>query len=100
MTALELIDAVIRAGGTLKLIPPDTVRCRLPNEAIHLADAVKECKQEVLALLRQSGGRIATFPHCPRCCSNALYRENNIGTYECLTCGLSGIEESIARRQV
>jgi Zn ribbon nucleic-acid-binding protein len=49
-------------------------------------------------LLRKAGGRIAEFPHCPRCCSYALYRKNNIGVYECETCGLKGIEEHIARR--
>ena len=38
------------------------------------------------------------FPHCPRCASYALYRRNNIGDYECQTCGLEGISEVIARR--
>ena len=45
-------------------------------------------------------GRIAAFPHCPRCCSYYLYRQDNIGAYECQTCGLSGIEESTARRMM
>ena len=38
------------------------------------------------------------FPHCPRCASYALYRPNNIGDYECLTCGLRNIAEAVARR--
>ena len=42
--------------------------------------------------------RVTVFPHCPNCASYALYRKDNIGAYECLTCGLSGIEESTARR--
>jgi len=38
------------------------------------------------------------FPHCPRCASYALYRPNNIGDYECLTCKLRNITEEVARR--
>jgi hypothetical protein len=38
------------------------------------------------------------FPHCPRCASYALYRANNIGDYECLTCKLRNITEEVARR--
>src|SRR5271157_751092 len=38
------------------------------------------------------------FPHCPRCTSYALYRANNIGDYECLTCKLRNITEEVARR--
>ena len=40
----------------------------------------------------------SSFPHCPRCASYALYRKNNVGTYECLTCELRGIDETAARR--
>lgn len=46
------------------------------------------------------GGYVGPFPHCPRCASYALYRKDNIGSYECLTCGLLEIEESTARRLV
>jgi hypothetical protein len=42
--------------------------------------------------------REGAFPHCPECASFALYRQNNAGDYECLTCGLLGIEERKARR--
>ena len=45
-----------------------------------------------------NGKMVTVFPHCPRCASYALYRKNNIGDYECLTCGLTGIEERTARR--
>jgi len=38
------------------------------------------------------------FPHCPRCASYALYRPNNTGDYECLTCKLGNITEEVARR--
>jgi hypothetical protein len=38
------------------------------------------------------------FPHCPKCASYALYRQNNIGNYECMTCGLLDIPEDVARR--
>jgi hypothetical protein len=46
------------------------------------------------------GGEVAprVFPHCPRCASYALYRRNNIGNYECQTCGLRDITEVVARR--
>jgi Zn ribbon nucleic-acid-binding protein len=40
------------------------------------------------------------FPHCPRCASYALYRKNNVGIFECLTCGLEEITESTARRPI
>lgn len=42
-------------------------------------------------------GPLPSFPRCPNCRSFALYRENNVGNYECLTCDLTGIEEDIAR---
>lgn len=98
MTAGELIDAVVRAGGVMKLINGDSVKCWLPKGAAHLAEKLKERKPELVKLLRREGGRIATFPHCPHCTSYALYRKDNIGAYECLTCGMTGIEESTARR--
>jgi len=42
-------------------------------------------------------GPFLSMPRCPDCKSFALYRQNNMGTYECLTCDLAGIEENIAR---
>ena len=39
-----------------------------------------------------------SFPYCPRCLSYALYRPNNVGYYECQTCGLEGISEDVAQR--
>lgn len=97
MTAVELIDAVARVGGILKL-EGDGVRCWLPRNAAHLASELKERKPEVVALLRAQGGRVATFPHCPKCAGYALHRQHNVGDYECQTCGLKDIEEQIARR--
>jgi hypothetical protein len=38
------------------------------------------------------------FPHCPRCAGYDLYRPNNIGDYQCLTCNLRNITEEAARR--
>lgn len=96
MTAGELIDAVRRAGGVLEM-QGDSVKCLLPKLAARLVSALQEQKPEVIALLRAHGGRVAAFPHCPRCASFALYRRDNIGAYECLTCGLLEIEESTAR---
>jgi hypothetical protein len=37
-------------------------------------------------------------PSCPKCRSFALYRQNNLGNYECQTCGLPDITEETARR--
>jgi len=46
-------------------------------------------------------GKVETvFPHCPACASYALYRKHNRGSYECMSCGLTGIDESVARRIV
>jgi hypothetical protein len=47
-----------------------------------------------------NGKHVTVFPHCPKCASYALYRKDNIGAYECMTCGLTGIEENTARRVV
>jgi hypothetical protein len=44
-----------------------------------------------------ANGPLSSMPRCPQCASFALYRRNNVGNYECLTCNLAGIEESIAR---
>lgn len=44
-----------------------------------------------------AGGQVKPFPQCPHCSSYALYRENNIGDYECMTCGKCGITEEDAR---
>lgn len=43
------------------------------------------------------GEPLPPMPRCPKCGSFAVYRQNNIGTYECLTCDLTGLEENIAR---
>ncbi len=97
MSLPSVVDQILRAGGVLKL-EGDSVRYWLPDDAAHLAGELKEHKLELLELLRRDGGRIATFPHCPHCASYALYRKDNLGTYECQSCGLQNIEEQIARR--
>lgn len=38
------------------------------------------------------------FPHCPGCASYYLYRKGNVGNYQCETCGLTEISETVARR--
>ncbi len=96
MTGGELVEAIAAAGGVLAL-EGDSLRFRVPEHAAHLVGKLREHKPELVALLRRIGGRVATFPHCPRCASYALYRKNNIGDYECQTCGMQGIEESTAR---
>ena len=51
-----------------------------------------------LAVEKGDAPNRSSFPHCPRCSSYALYRKNNIGNYQCLTCGLRDIDETVARR--
>lgn len=97
MTGAELIEKVISIGGTLKL-NGDRVSYWLPDDAAHLIGELRERKPELVELLRAQGGRIATFPHCPHCASYDLYRQDNLGDYECQSCGLMEIEESAARR--
>jgi len=98
MTIDTLVEQIRAAGGTLLLLEGDVVRYRLPEGTVHLIGELKQRKPELMELLRRAGGRIACMPHCPHCASYALYRENNRGTYECLTCELQNIEESVARR--
>jgi hypothetical protein len=97
VNAAELIDSVKRAGGVLEL-KGDKLRCQLPKDAAHFAEMLREHKRELIDIVKARGGRIATFPHCPRCSSYALYRKNNLGDYECETCGLREIAESTARQ--
>jgi hypothetical protein len=93
----ELTETVRRMGGVLEL-DGENVRYRLPKSALHLTSELKERKVEILAFLRGRGGRFAAFPHCPRCASYALFRRDGGSVFECLTCGLLEIEESVARR--
>lgn len=98
MTIAEsLANEVLRLGGTLRL-EGDKVISRLPDDAMHLVEELRASKLELVELLRRAGGRMAAFPHCPKCASYDLYRENNLGDYECQRCGLRDIEESRARR--
>jgi hypothetical protein len=97
MSVDELANIVERAGGVLQL-QGENVRCWLPKAASHLAEQLREHKPELISLLHRCGGRLATFPHCPRCASYALYRHDS--AYECLTCGLSEIAEETARRLI
>lgn len=99
MTAREAVDSIMRAGGVLA-VDGDRIRYKLPRDVWHLASILAERKAEVLEVLRRHGGRVAAFPHCPRCAGYALYRKDNIGAYECLTCGLPDIDENVARRMM
>ena len=98
MSVQSLVDEVVRRGGTLTLKDDGGVRYRLPEDATYLVGELRAHKPELIEFLRRAGGRIAAFPHCPRCASYALYRENNIGDYECQSCGLQNIGETAARR--
>lgn len=97
MTVDRLVESVRRLGGVLELHGED-VKCLLPAAAADLASQLKPYKSELIALLQTRGGRVANFPHCPCCASYALYRRDNVGAYECTTCGLREIDEAVARR--
>src|SRR6185312_6934737 len=99
MSVRELIDAIIAKGGVLTL-NGEQLKFRLPKDAVYMLSRLREQKSGVTEILKARGGRAATFPHCPRCSSYALYRRNNIGNYECETCGLPNIPEEVARRTV
>jgi Zn ribbon nucleic-acid-binding protein len=95
-TAEELAIAVERGGGTMTLAD-ENIELFLPDDLAHLLPELKEHKPEILALLRRIGGRIVPFPMCPKCGAYCLYRERDVGLYECQRCGLQGIEERDAR---
>jgi hypothetical protein len=95
-----VVDQIRRAGGVLELETEKSIRIMLPRGMEDLTEVLRDSKVELMDLLRREGGRIANFPHCPRCASYALYREGNVGLYECMTCGCWEIEESVARRLV
>ena len=97
MNATTLVNVVKKAGGVLAL-DGDGIRFRLPQDTAQLIQALREQKTEVIAILQARGGRLATFPHCPKCASYALYRSNNLGNYQCQTCGMREIPEDLARR--
>lgn len=97
MTTTELLESVKRAGGVLET-NGDKLKCQLPEDALHFTDLLRERKQELIEIVKARGGRVATFPRCPRCCSSAMYRANNVGDFECLTCEMQGISEVAARR--
>ena len=76
MSATELIEAIKAKGGVLTL-DGGQIKFQLPKDAMYMLNLLREHKSEVTEILRARGGRVATFPHCPRCASNALYRRNN-----------------------
>jgi hypothetical protein len=98
MTACELIENLKRMGAVLTLEAGERIKFQIPESAAPLMDLLARQKADVICILKAHGGRIATFPHCPHCASYALYRKDNIGSFECLTCGLQAIDEVAARR--
>lgn len=97
MTTDVLIETIERAGGVLRL-EGDRLRFWIPKDAAHIVDVMRSRKPELIAFLHRRGGRVANFPHCPKCSSYYLYRQNNAGMFECQSCGLADIEEHVARR--
>lgn len=108
--ALELVKAIEANGGRLT-VERDHLVIEPRKAGLPLLEQLRAHKPEIIALLQSpgippgdpagwfvNGERVTVFPHCPRCASYALYRKDNQGDYECLTCGMQGIEESRARR--
>jgi hypothetical protein len=68
-----------------------------PSESLAKSPSEKCPDVSSLKPTEAASGPLPSTPRCPKCGSFALYRQNNVGNYECLTCELVGIEESIAR---
>ncbi len=62
MSTAELLDYVKRAGGIFEM-DGEKLKCRLPEDALHLVDILREHKLELIAIVKARGGRLATFPH-------------------------------------
>ena len=97
--SLDLILAEIeQSGGVLKLEGEEQIRIALPPNVAHFAPLLRDRKPELLQILRQRGGRIASFPSCPACGSFALFRQHPGEPFECLSCAAQEISEIEARR--
>ncbi|MGD0481704.1 MAG: bifunctional DNA primase/polymerase [Terracidiphilus sp.] len=100
----RLIESLIPADTTVLTKPspltsglvrvPDAVP---PSESLEKSPSEKCTLASPLESAAAADGLLRSMPRCPQCASFALYRQNSSGTYECLTCDLVGIEESIAR---
>ena len=101
----RLIESLIPADTTpltKPLHPLTNGLVRVPGESSP-SESVEKSPSEKCPPVPSVGpkgvadGPLPSMPRCPQCASFALYRRNNVGTYECLTCDLAGIEETIAR---
>jgi hypothetical protein len=101
----RLIESLIpKDTGTLtKPLSPRTsglVRipgAGFPSESLEKSPSEKFPDVPSVRIKGAADGPLPSMPRCPQCAGFALYRRNNVGNYECLTCDLAGIEESIAR---
>jgi predicted RNA-binding Zn-ribbon protein involved in translation (DUF1610 family) len=59
-----------------------------------------EAEPDQAGIAHEAGERLVPFPRCPKCGGHALYRNNGIGNFECLTCGHQAITEEAARGYV
>ena len=99
---MEQSAVVQRALDALRAVciaDPEPGRIACHNSAAHSSLTAPAYHQPIppryLTGWLVNGERVTVFPHCPRCAGYALYREHNQGDYECLTCGLMKIEESL-----
>jgi predicted RNA-binding Zn-ribbon protein involved in translation (DUF1610 family) len=103
---MEQSAVVQRALDALRAVciaePEPDRRNACHNGAAYSPLTAPACHQPIpscdLAGWLVNGKRVTVFPHCPRCTSYALYRKDNLGDYECQTCGLMAISEEQARR--
>ena len=98
----RLIESQIQKGTktlTKPLLPLTSglVRVTGPSESAVKSPSEKCPPVPSVGPTEAADGPPPSMPRCPKCASFALYRQKNVGTYECLTCDLAGIEESIAR---
>jgi len=95
VTATELLARISEAGGKLRLRDSRLYAKGVPE---CLVPDLKRLKPELIRYLRLEAASDTfspayVFPHCPRCSSYSLYRKNNRGDYQCMTCELTGISE-------
>lgn len=95
---LLLDDDITRAKKFAQPISPSSPIETMDGDEGGDGDTVRAQVSEDRKIDRSEQHRCSSFPYCPKCFSFALYRPNNVGNFECQTCGLEGISEDVARR--
>ncbi|MFP5233918.1 MAG: hypothetical protein ACLGQX_15035 [Acidobacteriota bacterium] len=96
-----VVERALNALRAVCVMEPEPDRAACHREAAHRPLTASACRQPIqphgLAARLVHGKRVTVFRRCPCCASYALYRNNNVGDYECQTCGMQCIDEDTAR---